>query len=76
MQRASIPVIYGALFLMRAVFQTGGPLAGSCTAALFLKAFVEGIEPKADEDKAPLRWAHIDIAHTSDVRDARDLGFT
>jgi aminopeptidase len=46
---------------------TGGPLAGSCTAALFLKAFVHGIEPKAGEDEAPLRWAHIDIAGTSDA---------
>ncbi|EGN93693.1 hypothetical protein SERLA73DRAFT_115714 [Serpula lacrymans var. lacrymans S7.3] len=40
---------------------TGGKPAGSCTAALFLKAFVEGIEAK-DGGEAPLRWAHIDIA--------------
>ncbi|KAI0000471.1 cytosol aminopeptidase family, catalytic domain-containing protein [Russula vinacea] len=41
---------------------TGGRQAGSCTAALFLKPFVDGIEPGAGEDDAPLRWAHIDIA--------------
>jgi len=46
---------------------TGGPLAGSCTAALFLKAFVDGIEPKTGEDEAPLRWAHIDIAGSSEA---------
>ncbi|KDQ49592.1 hypothetical protein JAAARDRAFT_42702 [Jaapia argillacea MUCL 33604] len=40
---------------------TGGRPAGSCTAALFLKAFVEGIEAK-DGGEAPLRWAHLDIA--------------
>ncbi|KAI0066202.1 hypothetical protein BV25DRAFT_1912978 [Artomyces pyxidatus] len=41
---------------------TGGKPGGSCTAALFLKAFVDGIEPKGDDEEAPLRWAHIDIA--------------
>ncbi|KAH9040065.1 cytosol aminopeptidase family, catalytic domain-containing protein [Lactarius pseudohatsudake] len=45
----------------------GGRPAGSCTAALFLKAFVDGIEPKAGEDEAPLRWAHIDIAGSSEA---------
>lgn len=40
---------------------TGGRPGGSCTAALFLKAFVDGIEAK-DGGEAPLRWAHIDIA--------------
>ncbi|KAG9126961.1 hypothetical protein FRC07_001260, partial [Ceratobasidium sp. 392] len=41
---------------------TGGKPAGSCTAALFLKAFVNGIEAE-DEDKEPaVRWAHVDIA--------------
>ncbi|KAL1749280.1 cytosol aminopeptidase family, catalytic domain-containing protein [Schizophyllum fasciatum] len=40
---------------------TGGSQAGSCTAALFLKAFAPGIE--ADGDTPPsLRWAHVDIA--------------
>ncbi|KAI9442453.1 cytosol aminopeptidase family, catalytic domain-containing protein [Lactarius indigo] len=46
---------------------TGGRPAGSCTAALFLKAFVDGIEPKAGEDVAPLRWAHIDIAGSAEA---------
>jgi len=43
----------------------GGPKGGSCTAALFLKAFVEGVEAK-DPEKL-VRWAHLDIAGTMDV---------
>ncbi|KAJ7292609.1 leucine aminopeptidase [Mycena rebaudengoi] len=39
---------------------SGGKPGGSCTAALFLKAFVHGLEPA--EGKTPLAWAHIDIA--------------
>ncbi|KAH9956886.1 cytosol aminopeptidase family, catalytic domain-containing protein [Russula dissimulans] len=46
---------------------TGGKKGGSCTAALFLKSFVDGIEPKAGEVEAPLRWAHIDIAGTMEA---------
>lgn len=51
--------------------QTGGKPGGSCTAALFLKPFVEGIEPKEaqegeeegeEDEEEVLRWAHIDIA--------------
>ncbi|TFK42262.1 cytosol aminopeptidase family, catalytic domain-containing protein [Crucibulum laeve] len=37
---------------------TGGRPAGSCTAALFLKPFAEGI----DAEENPMAWAHIDIA--------------
>ncbi|TDL15587.1 leucine aminopeptidase [Rickenella mellea] len=37
---------------------TGGRPGGSCTAALFLKAFVDGI----DGEEPSVRWAHIDIA--------------
>ncbi|KAJ8085174.1 hypothetical protein PM082_003960 [Marasmius tenuissimus] len=37
---------------------TGGRPAGSCTAALFLKHFVPGL----DSDAPPIKWAHIDIA--------------
>ncbi|KAL4268541.1 peptidase M17 family protein [Pleurotus pulmonarius] len=44
---------------------TGGRPAGSITAALFLKAFVDGLEPK--DGGAPLKWAHIDIAGTMDA---------
>jgi len=40
---------------------TGGRPAGSCTAALFLKPFAEGIEPKDGQPPA-MKWAHIDIA--------------
>lgn len=54
----------------------GGQPAGSCTAALFLKAFVDGIEPKTGKDEAPLRWAHIDIGGTMEVRDACGLVLT
>lgn len=39
----------------------GGRSGGSCTAALFLKSFVDGIDEKNGiADKC--RWAHIDIA--------------
>jgi hypothetical protein len=38
--------------------QTGGRPAGSCTAALFLKAFVP---------EELVRWAHIDIAGTMEA---------
>ncbi|KAJ7157337.1 leucine aminopeptidase [Mycena filopes] len=41
---------------------TGGKPAGSCTAALFLKAFVH----TADQDDA-LPWAHVDIAGTMEA---------
>ncbi|KAG2364786.1 leucine aminopeptidase [Suillus spraguei] len=41
----------------------GGKPAGSCTAALFLKAFVDGIEAK-DGQEPSVRWAHVDIAGT------------
>jgi hypothetical protein len=46
--------------------KTGGRPGGSCTAALFLKAFAEGIESKDGQD-ARLNWAHIDIAGTMEV---------
>ncbi|KIK94396.1 hypothetical protein PAXRUDRAFT_828052 [Paxillus rubicundulus Ve08.2h10] len=42
---------------------TGGKPGGACTAALFLKAFVNGIQPKEGE-QAAVRWAHVDIAGT------------
>jgi aminopeptidase len=45
---------------------TGGKPGGSCTAALFLKAFVEGIDGK-DGNEPSLQWAHIDIAGTMEV---------
>ncbi|KAF9237072.1 cytosol aminopeptidase family, catalytic domain-containing protein [Melanogaster broomeanus] len=43
---------------------TGGKPAGACTAALFLKAFVNGIEAKDGEEQPTVRWAHVDIAGT------------
>ncbi|KAL4071620.1 cytosol aminopeptidase family, catalytic domain-containing protein [Scleroderma yunnanense] len=39
----------------------GGKPAGACTAALFLKSFVDGIEGK-DGAGPSLQWAHVDIA--------------
>ncbi|KAJ7631679.1 leucine aminopeptidase [Mycena polygramma] len=56
------PQIYGSNADLQ---NTGGKPAGSCTAALFLKAFVHGLEP-ADGAK-PLAWAHIDIAGTMEA---------
>ncbi|KAL5489713.1 hypothetical protein ACEPAI_4545 [Sanghuangporus weigelae] len=42
---------------------TGGKPGGCCTAALFLRSFVDGIGNEEDgESEARLRWAHIDIA--------------
>ncbi|KLO07529.1 leucine aminopeptidase [Schizopora paradoxa] len=51
----------------------GGKPAGSCTAALFLKAFVDGIETTNTKDadgserKPTVRWAHVDIAGTMEA---------
>ena len=42
----------------------------SCKAALFLKSFVDGIEPGTGDEEAPLRWAHIDIAGTMEVNES------
>lgn len=58
--------------------QTGGRPAGSITAALFIKAFVEGCEPK-DDKPATLKWAHIDIAavsHATRAGDYYEVGVT
>lgn len=40
---------------------TGGRPAGSITAALFLKPFVDGLEAK-DGAEPSIKWAHLDIA--------------
>ena len=47
------------------VFFTHG---GACTAALFLKAFVNGVEPKEGEGRPSVQWAHLDIAGSMEVR--------
>ena len=47
------------------LMNTGKP-AGSCTAALFLKNFVEGLS-ETEGEEARVRWAHIDIAGTMEV---------
>ncbi|TFY51394.1 hypothetical protein EVJ58_g10593 [Rhodofomes roseus] len=46
----------------------GGRSAGSCTAALFLKSFVEGVDPSEPNSGEPdVRWAHLDIAGTMET---------
>jgi cytosol aminopeptidase len=47
--------------------QTGGRPAGSITAALFLKPFVDGLEAK-DGAEPSIKWAHLDIAGSMEVR--------
>ncbi|KAE9391610.1 leucine aminopeptidase [Gymnopus androsaceus JB14] len=57
---------------------TGGRPAGSCTAALFLKAFAHGIEPEGGAEPA-MKWAHVDIAGSKDSTRAapyQEMGFT
>lgn len=47
------------------VCNTGGRLGGSCTAAIFLKRFVDGLivdGSDAENQENLVRWAHIDIA--------------
>lgn len=49
---------------------TGGRLAGSCTAAIFLKRFVDGLivdGSDAENQEGLIRWAHMDIAGTMDL---------
>ncbi|GAA5829138.1 hypothetical protein JCM5353_005299 [Sporobolomyces roseus] len=49
---------------------TGGRLGGACTAAIFLKRFVDGliVDGSDNENQEGLiRWAHIDIAGTMDL---------
>lgn len=49
---------------------TGGRLAGACTAAIFLKRFVNGliVDGADNEDQSNLiRWAHMDIAGVMDL---------
>ncbi|KAK7688417.1 hypothetical protein QCA50_008790 [Cerrena zonata] len=45
----------------------GGKPGGSCTAALFLKKFVKGVEPSEETGEPEVRWAHIDIAGTMEA---------
>ncbi|GAA5919901.1 hypothetical protein JCM6882_004742 [Rhodosporidiobolus microsporus] len=49
---------------------TGGRLGGSCTAAIFLKRFVDGLivdGSDAENQEGLIRWAHLDIAGTMDL---------
>jgi hypothetical protein len=61
------PSITGMLITIFIDIQTGGRYGGSCTAALFLKPFAEGIEAK-DGQKPSMQWAHLDIAGSMEVR--------
>lgn len=52
-------------------------MAGSCTAAIFLKQFVDGLEPDASEEGKPkdpnaevVQYAHLDIAGTMQLSNA------
>lgn len=51
------------------LINTGGRLAGSCTAAIFLKRFVDGliVDGNDNEDENNIRWAHCDIAGVMDL---------
>ncbi|KAI5480452.1 leucyl aminopeptidase [Pseudohyphozyma bogoriensis] len=50
---------------------TGGRLAGSCTAAIFLSRFIDGLivdgKPSDKDASELIRWAHIDIAGVMDL---------
>ncbi|KAJ3828003.1 leucine aminopeptidase [Lentinula raphanica] len=47
---------------------TGGRPGGSCTAALFLKAFAHGIEAEDGSNaETAMKWAHLDIAGTMEA---------
>ena len=59
---------FGCVVHLTSFSKTGGKPGGSCTAALFLKAFVEGIEPKEGEEQPAIQWAHLDIAGAMEVR--------
>jgi len=59
--------ITGILTTIFTNIQTGGRDGGSCTAALFLKPFAEGIEAKDGQEPA-MKWAHLDIAGSMEVR--------
>ncbi|KAG8970499.1 hypothetical protein FRC05_000607 [Tulasnella sp. 425] len=54
------PQIYGS---NADLCNRGGRPGGSCTAAVFLRHFVDGI----DNEDATIRWAHVDIAGVMDV---------
>ncbi|KAK4333894.1 Cytosol aminopeptidase family, catalytic domain-domain containing protein [Rhodotorula toruloides] len=49
---------------------TGGRLGGSCTAAIFLKRFVDGLIVDGSDNENQdglIRWAHLDIAGVMDL---------
>jgi len=65
---AIVYVTLGCVVHLTNFFKLGGKPGGSCTAALFLKAFVDGIEPKEGKDQPAVQWAHLDIAGAMEVR--------
>ncbi|KAJ1679379.1 hypothetical protein EV182_002170 [Spiromyces aspiralis] len=54
----------------------GGRQAGACTAAMFLRDFVEmegsdeSLAPSSDANETALNWAHIDTAGTMETRNS------
>ncbi|KAF8882580.1 cytosol aminopeptidase family, catalytic domain-containing protein [Infundibulicybe gibba] len=48
----------------------GGTPGGSCTAALFLKPFADGIEPAEGEQEPAMKWAHIDLGGKMEAQKA------
>ena len=67
LQNVSSMTSFRDQLLTGSIFQTGGRPAGSATAALFLKPFAEGCEGK-DGEEPTMKWAHIDIAGSMEVR--------
>ncbi|WFD35047.1 hypothetical protein MCUN1_001895 [Malassezia cuniculi] len=60
---------------------TGGRPGGSCTAAIFLKQFVHGLEDRAAGAAPTVRYAHIDIAGSMEaavntINDYQSKGLT
>lgn len=55
-------------WILNDFIDSGGRLGGACTAAIFLKRFVDGLIVDGSENENQeglIRWAHIDIAGMS-----------
>ena len=69
---AIVYVTLGCVVHLTNFFKLGGKPGGSCTAALFLKAFVDGIEPKEAKTSLPcnghiltlqVQWRYVAISY-------------
>lgn len=68
--RLSLSFSIDSRLLFPRLMISGGRLGGSCTAAIFLKRFVDGliVDGSDNENQDDLiRWAHVDIAGTMDL---------